>query len=293
MSAALSRPHPGRLAALLALAMIAFAANSVLNRIAVAGGTDPVAFGAVRLISGALLLMVLVRARAPLIAPGRTRGVLTLSLYVFGFSLAYAALDAGLGALILFGCVQITMFAGALLARQPVPRLHWLGAAIALLGLAVLLWPSGAAAPSLPHALSMAAAGLGWGLYSLAGRRAANPLPETAANFALAAPPALLLWLLLSPGIDPAGAVLAALSGALASGLGYALWYTLLPRLAATTAGVAQLTVPVIATAGGALLLSEPVTARFALAALLVLGGLALSLRKPQGRGGRPSQTSG
>jgi len=287
MSPALSRPFPAsRLAALVAIAMVAFAANSVLNRIAVAGGTDPLAFGAVRLISGALLLMLLVRGRAPFAAPGRARGVLTLSLYVFGFSLAYTALDTGLGALILFGCVQITMFAGALLARQPIPSLHWLGAAIAFAGLAVLLWPAGASAPSLPHALAMSAAGIGWGLYSLAGRRAEDPLSETTANFALAAPPALILWLLISPGIDPTGALLAALSGALASGLGYALWYALLPRLAATTAGVAQLTVPVIATAGGALLLSEPVTARFAMAALLVIGGLALSMKTARTRVG-------
>lgn len=283
--------------ALVVLTMVAFAANSVLNRVAVAGGTDPVAFGALRLLSGALLLWMLFAlprrtrgargAEAPVPATGaRTRrlaGTGALLLYIFGFSAAYARLDTGLGALVLFACVQVTMFGGALLAGDSIPPRRWLGATIALAGLAVLLWPAGASAPSPGHAALMAAAGLGWGLYSLAGRGASDPLAETAANFAWATPAGLVLWLLSDARIDPGGAVLAILSGALASGLGYTLWYALLPRIAATTAALAQLTVPLIATAGGVLLLSEPVTWRFAVAAALVLGGLGVSLLRGRG----------
>ncbi|EAR52934.1 membrane protein, putative [Oceanicola granulosus HTCC2516] len=278
-------PRGPTLAALIALTMLAFAANSVLNRLAVAGGTDPVAFGAIRLASGALLLLALAarRGRVRLGGRGRAAGTGALLLYIFGFSAAYAALDTGLGALILFGCVQITMFAGAWLGGEPIPPRRWAGAGIAFAGLVLLLWPSGAAAPSPWHAALMAAAGLGWGLYSLAGRRAADPLAETAANFACAAPVALLAWLVLGGGVPVAGAVLAVLSGAIASGLGYALWYSLLPRLPAALAAIAQLTVPLIATAGGVVLVGESVGVRFALATVLVLGGLGVSLVRRRG----------
>ena len=269
---------------LVALAMMAFAANSVLNRMAVAGGTiGPTDFAAIRTVSGAVMLLALLlplRRPPPLMAPGRVTGVLSLTVYMLGFSFAYLTLDTGLGALVLFGMVQLTMFAGGLIRGQRIQALRWVGAAIALSGLAVLLWPTGATAPDPVGADLMAAAGIGWGLYSLAGRGLRNPLDETAANFTLAAPLTVAPLLLIDAASDaePRGILLAVISGAVTSGLGYALWYRVLPHLAAASAAVAQLTVPLIAAAGGIALLGEEPGARFAAASLLVLGGVGVSI---------------
>ncbi|WP_372605129.1 DMT family transporter [Actibacterium sp.] len=273
-----------RLILLTVLTMIAFAANSVLNRLALSDGAmGPAAFAAIRLVSGAVMLsgLVLVSGRGlrPF-TPGRWRGVLTLAVYMLGFSFAYVSLPAGLGALLLFGGVQVTMFAGAVVGGESVPLRRWLGAGVAFAGLVWLLWPSGTAAPPLVPALLMAAAALGWGLYSLVGRGVSDPLQSTAANFVLAAPLALALFALSPDQISPQGAVLAVVSGAVTSGLGYALWYLILPKLGASKAAVAQLTVPIIAMAGGMAFLAEPLTARFTIAALLVLGGVGLSLTR-------------
>ena len=273
---------PLRLFLLVALVMVAFAANSVLNRLALAGGeAGPAAFAAVRLVTGAVALAVLLHLRGrplPLRAPGRWKGAAALALYVLGFSFAYVTLDAGAGALILFGGVQITMFAGALAGGERPAVLRWIGAAVAIVGLGWLLWPAGATAPDPAGAALMAAAALGWGLYSLIGRGARDPLAETAANFVWAAPLGLLVWLLWADAISPSGLLLAALSGVVTSGLGYALWYAVLPRLDASVAALAQLTVPVIAALGGLLLLGEVVTPRLLLASALVLGGVALGV---------------
>lgn len=278
-----------RLILLTALAMCAFAANSVLNRFAVGmGQIDAVSFAVLRLLAGAGTLAVLVGLRAARGGvvwagwPGRLAGVLGLTVYLFGFSLAYAALDAGAGALILFGAVQITMFAGALASGDAVPRLRWAGAGLAFGGLMVLLWPGTGVPLSVMHAGLMAVAGVGWGIYSLAGRRAGDPLAGTAANFVLAVPLGLAAGLAL--GIMPAGSTglgvaLALASGAVTSGLGYALWYSVVPRLGAGRAAVAQLSVPVLTAAAGVALLAEPVDARFMLAAAFVLGGVALASR--------------
>lgn len=276
-----------RIWGLIGLTMAAFAANSVLNRAAVGGGAmGAMDFAVLRLWSGALTLVILARALRggpiPWVAPGRAAGVLGLSAYLARFSWAYLSLDAGLGALILFGTVQITMFGGGLLRGERPPVRRWIGAGIALSGLGWLLWPGGGAAVSLPHAVAMAVAGLGWGVYSLAGQAARDPLRATAANFVLAAPLGLLV-LALPGGIDPGGwqapgIVLAVASGALASGLGYALWYHVLPQIAGSVAAVAQLTVPILALAGGVLFLGEGVTPAFLLAAVVVLGGVAVSV---------------
>lgn len=289
-----------RLFVLTGLTMIAFAANSVLNRMALAGGhAGAVEFATIRLVAGAAMLagLTLARRRRPRLGgPARVTGVLSLLAYIYGFSLAYGALDAGLGALILFGTVQITMFAGALARAEPIPPRRQAGAAIALAGLGWLLWPAGAGAVSLSHGTLMAAAGAGWGIYSLAGQRAGDALQATAANFLLAAPLGVLIWLLL-PGagtaVSLAGVALAVLSGALASGLGYALWYTVLPRLAGSVAAVAQLSVPVIAIAGGAALLGETASLRLVLASVLVLGGVAVSVWREGGAQPRSSGSSG
>ncbi len=271
-----------RLFGITVLTMIAFAANSVLNRMGlVQAGLDPVLFGTVRLAAGAAMLAVLsfaLRGGVPLGGRGRLIGVLSLTLYVFGFSLAYTALDAGIGALVLFGMVQVTMFAGALWLGERVPVIRWAGAAVAFAGLVWLLWPGGGVALPPLQAGMMVLAGIGWGIYSLNGRGAGDALQATAANFVLAVPIALLLSLAIGVGgANAAGILLAILSGAVTSGLGYALWYTILPALGATRAAVAQLTVPVIAIAGGVLFLGEVPSLGFLLAAAVVLAGVALS----------------
>lgn len=270
-----------RLAVLTALTMVAFAANSVLNRMALAeAGMGPAGFALVRLVSGAAVLCALCLWRGGRLRPGvgAVKGAAMLSLYMLGFSFAYLQLDAGLGALILFGGVQVTMFAGAVIGREPVPAQRWAGAVLALAGLGWLLWPAGASAPPVLPALSMAAAALGWGIYSLMGRGAQDPLSATALAFALAAPAGAAAFALHPDALPVRGVALAMLSGAVTSGLGYALWYALVPQLGATRAAVAQLTVPIIALAGGMAFLGESLTARFFIAALLVLGGVSLSL---------------
>lgn len=279
-----------RLFLLTALAMSAFAANSVLNRMAVAGGKiDPIDFAVVRLIAGAGMLACVMGLRSlrggALWAgwQGRGAGVFGLLVYLFAFSAAYQSLDAGVGALILFGAVQVTMFAGAVIAKDDLPLQRWLGAGLAFLGLVVLMAPGSGSVPSLSAGATMAIAGVGWGFYSLAGRRADDALASTAWNFLLSVPVmVLVLWLGPSFGGVPVSAQaqgiwLAIISGAITSGLGYALWYTLVPGLGASRAGVAQLTVPLIAAAGGAFLIGESVGLRFAIAAAMVLGGVGFA----------------
>ncbi|MYM54957.1 DMT family transporter [Thalassovita mangrovi] len=271
-----------RLFGLTVLTMIAFAANSVLNRMGLAqAGLDPVLFGTVRLMAGAAMLALLsfiLRGGVPLGGRGRLIGVLSLSLYVFGFSMAYTALDAGIGALVLFGMVQVTMFAGALWLGERVPAIRWAGALVAFAGLVWLLWPGGGVTLPFIQAGMMVLAGIGWGIYSLNGRGAGDALQATAANFVLAVPIALILLLAKGMGgANMAGLLLAVLSGAVTSGLGYALWYAILPMLGATRAAVAQLTVPVIAIAGGVLFLGEVPSLAFLMATTVVLAGVALS----------------
>ncbi len=274
-----------------ALTMTAFAANSVLNRMALAAeAIGAVEFALVRLAAGAIALAALVAWRGGTLRQGwrgRPGGVAGLLVYLFGFSLAYRALDAGTGALLLFGAVQVSMFAGALLLGERPPARRWSGAGLAFAGLGVLLWPGEAMRFDAISAASMIAAGFGWAVYSLAGRAGTDPLGATAANFILAVPIGLAIGaFLVADGFSPGtayGWILAALSGAVTSGLGYALWYSILPALGAARASVAQLTVPLIAAAGGLALIGEAPGWRFALAAAIVLGGVAWATweRKP------------
>ena len=272
-----------RLALLTTLAMIAFAANSLLTRLGVfQSGLDPVAFAALRVLAGAAMLLVLVQiGRRPLQFTGAQRwiGAAALATYMLGFSLAYLDLEAGIGALILFGTVQVTMFAGGVLAREVIPRTRIIGAAVACVGLVYLLLPGTSAPPALASFL-MVAAGIGWGIYSLVGRRETDPLAGTAGNFLLCLIAMAAAFVFLQEGTDLplSGVIYAVVSGAIASALGYALWYALLPQLGATRAAVAQLSVPVIALAAGAVLLDEVITWRIAFASALVLGGIAFSL---------------
>lgn len=269
-----------RLVLLTLLVLIAFASNSVLTRAGlVAGGIGPGAFTAIRLISGAAVLALLMARRGVLPwAGGSFSGALTLYVYAVALSFSYIAIPTGLGALILFGAVQVTMIIGGLVRGQAMSPLRWIGSALALAGLAVLGAP-GADAPVPWAALVMGISGVAWGLYSLIGARGGDPTVATAGNFVLAAPLGLLTWI-VAPGDWPAwqGVVLALVSGGITSALGYALWYAILPRLDAAVAGLAQLTVPLIALGGGMLFLAEPATWRFALAALLILGGVGLGL---------------
>ncbi|MGR3506180.1 MAG: DMT family transporter [Paracoccaceae bacterium] len=273
-----------RLFLLTALTMLAFAANSILNRMALEDGTTgPAAFAAIRLVAGAFCLWALVVLRGggprPIWQPW---GAASLALYVLGFSFAYVTLPAGVGALILFGGVQITMFAGALILREVVPPRRWAGAALAFGGLVWLLWPAGGVAPDPLGAILMAAAAFGWGVYSLLGRGATDPLRATAGNFVFAAPLGLGLLAVLPDGVTLSGAGLAVISGAVTSGCGYALWYAVLPQLGSSRAAVAQLCVPVIAALAGLMLLGEVISLRFIMASALVLGGVLLAALPPQ-----------
>jgi drug/metabolite transporter (DMT)-like permease len=265
---------------LTALVMTAFAANSLLNRAALADGLiDALPFALIRVVAGAVVLALLVR-EWPRAGRAQWGAAAALTAYLVGFSLAYVALDAGIGALILFGLVQVTMLAGAVaLGDRPALR-RWAGAALAMVGLGALLLPGVDAVPDPVAAGLMALAALGWGLYSLAGRGAARPLAMTATNFTLAVPmvAALALPGLFSASLTAPGVALAVASGAVTSGLGYALWYRVLPALGAARAAVAQLSVPVIALAGGVLVLGESLTWTGALASLVVLAGVALAI---------------
>lgn len=279
-----------RLILLTTLTMIAFAANSVLNRLALVDGVmGPAGFALTRLMAGAVVLTALKYARDKTQAPQMRRprkpglagavGAGSLALYVLGFSFAYVSLPAGVGALILFGGVQVTMFTGAVFLREQIPPQRIIGAALAFGGLVWLLWPGGGTAPPIVGSLLMAAAALGWGIYSLLGRGATDALASSSLNFALAVPLGLLAFTILPDQITGYGAVLAVLSGGVTSGLGYALWYQILPQLGATRAAVAQLSVPLIAMAGGMAFLAESLSLRFAIAGLLVIAGVWVSMR--------------
>ena len=206
-----------------------------------------------------------------------------LFLYAVPFSFAYTQLSTGTGALILFGAVQVTMLASAARSGETLLPTQWLGALIALGGLVYLVLP-GLTAPPLSAAVLMGIAGVSWGIYTLLGRGVANPLAQTTINFVRAVPLAIVVSILAARQIhvSPPGVVLAVVSGALTSGLGYTVWYTALRGLTATQAAVLQLVVPVLAAAGGVVFLMEPISLRLAVSALLVIGGIALTLARFQ-----------
>lgn len=271
-----------RTAALTAVAMLAFAANSVLCRLALQETTiDPASFTIVRLISGALVLALLVayrgesRARA-----GSWSAALALFVYAAGFSYAYVSLTTGTGALLLFAAVQVSMIGVGLARGERLAPAQVAGLLLALGGLVYLLLP-GLAAPPLGGALLMIGAGVAWGIYSLLGRASVDPLAATAGNFLRTVPMAIALGVLVmgTPQLDGAGLVYAIVSGAIASGAGYAVWYAALRGLHATSAATVQLSVPVIAAFGGTLVLGEAMTLRLALASVAILGGVAIVLR--------------
>lgn len=277
--------------ALAMLTLSALAANAILNRVGVARyGMDPMVFAVLRVGAGAAMLWVLVamrRAPAPRVLTGRRiAGAAALTGYMVPFSWAYLTLDAGIGALILFGVLQIVVFGWALVRGQDIPVMRWLGALIALGGLALLVWPSAALALPLTGVLAMAAAGVAWAIYTLLGRGETDALAATAGNFVLALPLVLLALPWGGAGeFGVAGVVSAVTAGAVTSGLGYALFYRVMPDLPATLAGVAQLSVPVLTVAAGTLLLGEPLHLRMLVAGALVLGGIGVALVPLRRRG--------
>ncbi|MEO8635716.1 MAG: DMT family transporter [Gemmatimonadales bacterium] len=275
-----------------ALALVAFAANSLLCRLALSRGVvDPTGFSAIRLIAGATTLAVLVRVRreAPIpVAPSWTSAAL-LFLYALPFSFAYTSLSAGTGALLLFGAVQATMILAALRTSEHPRPAQWLGLISAFGGLIYLVLP-GVTAPAPAGAGLMLLAGVAWGLYTLRGRGVGDPLGQTASNFARAVPMILIVSLFAHRSIhlQPRGLLLAVLSGALASGLGYVLWYQALAGLSKVSASIVQLAVPILAAAGGIVFLGERVSLRLLLASVLVLGGIGLGILA--GTGARTSR---
>jgi drug/metabolite transporter (DMT)-like permease len=280
---------PLRTLILTTLAMVAFATNSLLGRAALVGTTiDPASFSLLRLVSGALVLCIIlsVVARTPLRSGGRVAGSMAegvfLAAYALPFSFAYRSLTTGTGALVLFGVVQATMIGVGLAKGERPTLLRWTGMFAAIAGLVALVLP-GLSAPDPLGAALMALSGLAWGLYSLRGKGAKSPLAVSAGNFLRATLLCLVACLALLPlshdfTVDRRGISLAVTSGALTSGVGYAIWYAALPSLRATTAAIVQLTVPIIAAALGVLFLDEDVSTRLLISSLLVLGGVALTL---------------
>ena len=273
---------------LTALAILAFAANSVLCRMALVtnageASIDAATFTSVRLLSGAIMLALILLWRTKSLRPPKINllSVLMLFTYAICFSFSYINIATGTGALILFGTVQLTMIVYGLFRGERPGLMTWFGILIAIGGLVYLLLP-GVAAPPLYSALLMLIAGLAWGIYSLAGKGVKNPLIATSWNFIGTLPLALLIYVVFHSDahITHNGITLAILSGALASGVGYTIWYSALPYLTATRAATVQLSVPIIAAISGVLLLAEPVTPRLILASTAVLGGVYLTIKK-------------
>lgn len=273
-----------KIALLTTLAMLAFAANSVLNRVALAEGeADALTYTGVRLASGALMLVLILALRGN--KPrwrqigGSNTGALALFLYAIAFSYAYLELAAGTGALLLFAAVQFGMLGWAIGKGDRPGSFEWVGFGVAILFLVQLVMP-GLTAPDPVSAALMVVAGLAWAAYTLMGRGSASPLVDTGGNFLRCLPIALLLILpgLFEQTTSLAGWLFAIASGALASGLGYAIWYSVLPALERSTAAYVQLTVPAIAAAGGVIFISEPLTLRLVLCSVGILGGVGLTL---------------
>jgi drug/metabolite transporter (DMT)-like permease len=263
--------------------MIAFASNSLLNRFALGqDAIDPASYTTVRLVSGAAMLCLIAllqrRNEGPILR-GSWLSAAFLFLYAITFSFAYLSLSTGTGALILFGSVQVTMIVLALRNGERPHMLEWLGLFLALGGLVYLVSP-GLTAPSPSGSALMTVAGISWGFYTLRGRGSQNPLADTAGNFVYAVPMVLIVLIISLENvfISSSGILFAVLSGALASGVGYVLWYAALRGLTTTRAATVQLSVPVIAAWSGVMFLSENISARLLIAGIFILGGITLAL---------------
>ncbi len=278
--------NPTRLALLTALAMSAFAGNSILCRLALKGtATDPASFTVVRIVAGAVVLAVLVRLRGGerLRTAGSWAGAAALSLYAVAFSFAYVRLSAGSGALLLFGAVQSSLLGYGLYKGERLSALALVGFATSIAGLLLLLLP-GSSAPHLGSALVMVCAGAAWAWYTVLGRGGGDALRTTAGSFLRAVPIVVAVAVPFLPvlRIDASGALCAVMSGAVASGIGYTIWYQAVPHLSALRASAVQLSVPVLSAVAGVVLLAEPLTLRLGVASVAVLGGIALVLSARQ-----------
>jgi len=278
-----------RVILLTTLAMIAFASNSLLNRLALGRNTiDPTSYTTLRLVSGAVLLSVVAslrRKKESSVLRGSWISAALLFLYAIAFSFAYLSLSTGTGALILFGSVQVTMIVVALRSGEHPHMLEWVGLALALSGQVYLVFPSLTAPSAIGSALMMVA-GISWGFYTIRGRGSQNPLEDTTGNFVYAVPMILILLLfsLKDISISSYGILYATLSGALASGVGYVIWYSALRGLSTTRAAMVQLSVPVIAAWSGVIFLAEIMSVRLLVAGVLILGGIALALSSREKR---------
>ena len=264
------------------LALVAFAFNSILCRLALRNGAiDPAGFTSVRLISGAVVLITLSYffSKGSSGKRGNWLSAFFLFAYAICFSFAYISLTAGTGALILFGCVQLTMIAAALFKGERPGALEWIGLAAALGGLVYLVFPGLSSPPPVSSAL-MAGAGIAWGFYTLRGKGSGDPLADTTGNFIRSVPMVILISIpiISQMHLSGRGVLLAILSGAVASGVGYTIWYAALKHITATRAAIVQLSVPVIAAIGGVLFLAETATTRLWIAGALILGGIALTI---------------
>ncbi|EDK27717.1 hypothetical protein VSWAT3_02596 [Vibrionales bacterium SWAT-3] len=290
------------------ITLVAFAANSVLCRWALMDQTiDPLSFSVIRILSGAFTLLILLGIASQnsnnTAEPSPTSlfsklksqfslvSIMSLLVYMFGFSFAYLELGAGLGALVLFVAVQFTMIAAHLISGNKMSLIEWAGCLLSVSGLVYLLMPtSSTSSPDLVSIALMSLAGIGWGIYTLAGKRSSNALLSTTANFGFCSLVVLVFispWLVvpssaLDISMSEQGFIYAVLSGSVASGVGYSLWYYVVKKLNTVVASIAQLSVPVIATLGGVLLLSEPVTMQFVISSTIILVGISLVLVAPK-----------
>jgi len=272
-----------RTAAFTLLALIAFASNSLLTRLALGSHRiDAATFTSIRLVSGAVVLVLIVRAREGTFKPLRGHGPIgatALFVYAVPFSFAYLRIGAAVGALVLFGIVQLTMIGYGIFRGERPPALAWVGLVLAFAGLAILTTPS-VTRPDWPGLGLMSLAGIAWGVYSLTGRKARDPIASNAQSFIWSSIPSLILVAVLRHSISASsqGIALALVSGAVTSGLGYAVWYRVLPRLSVTQAAVAQLSVPVIAAIGAVALLHETLSIRLVISGVAVLSGVGIVL---------------
>ncbi|MCD9114801.1 DMT family transporter [Pseudomonas bijieensis] len=267
--------------------MLAFAANSLLCRLALKHtNIDAASFSVVRLASGVLVLwLICALRRSSSTIKGSWKGAAALFVYVFAFSFAYRHLETGTGALLLFGAVQLSMVLYGVFKGERMHTLAVVGFVLAIVGLVSLLLP-GAAAPDPVSALTMLLSGVAWGIYSLLGKTVADPLATTTGNFLRSIPLVLMASVPFLSALrwDPQGILYAVLSGALASGVGYAVWYVAVRHLAAFQAATVQLSVPILASLAGIVFLGESLSVRMVLASIAVLGGVALVLGGKHGR---------
>ena len=275
---------------LVLLTMLAFSGNAILTRAALATyNMDPELVFLLRVSSGAITLLLICYLRKyslKVFSNLHLKTTAALSLYLVGFSYALTGLETGIGVLIQFGVVQLVMFASSFLSDQQVSKNKSIGAIIAFSGLIYLLWPSGDFTLDLPSSFLMAIAGMAWGIYSVLGKKAESAIAATTASFLISTPICLIFVLLLPNNSDLSwsntGALLAIASGSITSGMGYALWYYVLPKIPSTNAAVSQLSVPLIAAAGGMIFMQELITLKFILSCVLVLGGIAITIGIPK-----------